>query len=180
MPTRTYHSAVVLIPPEDVHEPIQSIRRLHDQQIHRWMPHVTLLYPFWRAEFFPQACEKLAAVCPTIAPFEVTLTGFGSFRHRAHHTLWLAPGPLPLLVALQSALQAAFPDCAEQSRFPGGFHPHLSVGQFPSAQALADTRTHLEAGWQPLSFPVKRIALISRATGGPFAVERWFALGRDS
>ena len=177
MPTKTYHSAVVLIPPEDVHEPIQTIRRLHDQQVHRWMPHVTLLYPFWRAESFDEAGEKLREACAAVAPFEVELTHFGAFRHRAHNTLWLAPEPRPPLVALQTALQTAFPDCAEQSRFPGGFNPHLSVGRFPTSQELDETRSRLEIDWQPLRFRVERVALIARPAKGPFAVEHWFALG---
>ena len=42
----THESAIVLIPPQEVWEPIQAIRRVHDRQVRRWMPHVTLLYPF--------------------------------------------------------------------------------------------------------------------------------------
>jgi poly(A) polymerase len=179
MATKTYQSAVVLIPAEDVHQPIQDIRRQHDQQIHRWMPHITLLYPFWREESFALASEKLVEACCHVAPFEVTLASFGAFRHRRHNTLWLAPQPRSPLAALQATLQATFPDCAEQSRFPGGFNPHLSVGQFRSVAELTETRARLEAGWQPLRFLVTRVALIARASGGPFAVVHWFALGGE-
>ena len=43
---KTHKSAVVIIPPEEIWEPIQKIRRLYDRQCHRWMPHITLIYPF--------------------------------------------------------------------------------------------------------------------------------------
>jgi len=43
---KTYTTAVVLIPPEDVWEPIQKLRRVYDRHFDRWMPHLTLLYPF--------------------------------------------------------------------------------------------------------------------------------------
>ena len=35
---KTHKSAVVIIPPEEIWEPIQKIRRLYDRQGHRWMP----------------------------------------------------------------------------------------------------------------------------------------------
>ena len=43
---KTHTTAVVLIPPEEVWEPIQALRRAHDRNFDRWMPHITLLYPF--------------------------------------------------------------------------------------------------------------------------------------
>ena len=46
MPVKTHHTAVVAMPPPEVWEPIQAIRRQHDRNVHRWMPHITLLYPF--------------------------------------------------------------------------------------------------------------------------------------
>ena len=46
MPNKTHTTAVVLIPPESVQPPIQAIRSVHDRNFLRWMPHITLLYPF--------------------------------------------------------------------------------------------------------------------------------------
>ena len=54
MSQKTHTTAAVLIPPEDVWGPIQAIRREHDRQFRRWMPHITLLYPFRPREQFPQ------------------------------------------------------------------------------------------------------------------------------
>jgi poly(A) polymerase len=59
---KSHHSAVVIIPPEEVWEPIQALRRKYDRQIHRWMPHINLLYPFVAEQHF-QEVMPLAAIC---------------------------------------------------------------------------------------------------------------------
>jgi hypothetical protein len=68
---KTHHTAVV--PPEGVWEPIQAIRRRHDRQVHRWMPHCNLLYPFRHREEFPAILPALRGACASVAPFTVSL-----------------------------------------------------------------------------------------------------------
>jgi hypothetical protein len=64
---------------------------------------------------------------------------------------------------LQRALEACFPDCTEQSSYPGGFVPHLSVGQFRGeAQAAERFRADLQREWEPIEFQVESIAAIVR------------------
>ena len=46
MPNKTHTTAVVLIPPQEIQPPIQVIRQTYDRNYERWMPHITLLYPF--------------------------------------------------------------------------------------------------------------------------------------
>jgi 2'-5' RNA ligase len=122
----THHSAVVLIPPEEVWGPIQAVRREHDRQFRRWMPHVTLLYPFLPREAFGEAAPLLERACAGIAPFRVTLREFRGFRHRGRRcTLWLAPEPVDPLLGLFATLARAFPECAAAPKLP--FEPHLSV-----------------------------------------------------
>lgn len=158
----THQSAVVLVPPPDVWEPIQAIRRLHDRQFRRWMPHVTLLYPFLPraalAGAIPAAEEALAGM----RPFEVVLARFDTFRHRGGtFTLWLAPEPKNMLVALQAALVRRFPECDAVNRFGGGFTPHLSVGQARGDDELQAIRRGLE-GWKPLTFTARSVTIIVR------------------
>jgi 2'-5' RNA ligase len=158
----THQSAVVLGPPPDVWEPVQAIRRIHDRQFQRWMPHVTLLYPFLPrtalAEAIPAAAEALARV----RAFEIVLARFEAFRHRGGtYTLWLAPEPKDGLVALQAALVRRFPECAAVNRFGGGFTPHLSVGQARGEDELRAFRRDLE-GWKPLAFRARSVTVIVR------------------
>ena len=52
MHQKTHQTAVVIIPPKEIWASIQLIRQQHDTNYRRWMPHITLMYPFRpRAEF---------------------------------------------------------------------------------------------------------------------------------
>ena len=171
MPAKTYHTAVVAMPPPEVWESIQAIRRQHDRHVQRWMPHITLLYPFMPREQFGEALPVLTEAGRHIAPFQVTLTTFRSFTHAfGKATLWLEPEPRQALVTLQAALQAVFPAYDEQSRFAAGFTSHLSVGQTASPAARQHMLSMLQAAWQPVQFTLTAIMLIWREADGPFEV----------
>src|SRR5215471_9782927 len=79
MPVKTHHTAVVAIPPPEVWEPIQAIRRQHDRNVRRWMPHITLLYPFMPRAHFGEALPALIEVGKQSAAFQVTLATFQAF-----------------------------------------------------------------------------------------------------
>src|SRR5262245_25790058 len=150
MPVKTYHTAVVAMPPPEVWEPLQAIRRQHDRNVHRWMPHITLLYPFMPREHFDEALPRLLEIGRQSTAFQVALTTFRAFTHAfGKATIWLAPEPRQALVTLQAALQAAFPAYDEQSRFSTGFTPHLSVGQASSPRSRQHLLETLRASWPP-------------------------------
>jgi hypothetical protein len=166
LPAKTHHTVVAIVPPEGVWEPIQAIRRRHDRQVHRWMPHCNLLYPFRHQEEFPATLPALRGACASIAPFTVSLGKFRHFRHSSGRcTLWLAPEPAEVLQRLQAALQAAFPDCDDLIR-----------GQFPSPRDCERTRQQLQAGWQPVPFALSEVTLLARERGGAFSIAQRVAL----
>ena len=181
MPVKTHHTAVVAMPPPEVWESVQAIRRQHDRNVHRWMPHITLLYPFMPRAHFGEALPRLKEVGRQSAAFQVTLTTFRAFTHAfGKATIWLAPEPRQALVTLQATLQAAFPAYDEQSRFPTGFTPHLSVGQASSPRSRQHLLEALQASWQPVQFTLTAIALIWREADGPFEVAQAIPLGEVS
>ncbi len=170
---KTFLAAVVAIPPEGLWEPIQSIRRRFDRHLRRWMPHVTLLYPFRPREDFDAAEREVRAACAGTGAFEATLAEFGSFAHGAEsHTMWLRPDPPDPWVRLQAALQARFPDCDDAARYESGFTPHLSVGQARLPRDLEERLGAARAGWKPLAFTVREVAMLAREGEGPFEVVR--------
>jgi 2'-5' RNA ligase len=183
MTAKTHKTAVVLIPPEEVWEPIQAIRRQHDRQVRRWMPHVTLLYPFLPRESFDEVGQKLSVACRAIEPFATRLAEFRHFDHgRGRNTLWLAPEPKDAFVRLQAALESAVPECSDVSQHPDGFTPHLSVGQVRGYDNTMTLKTELQRDWSAgggLSFVADRISLIWR--GSPpddvFQIDRQIRLG---
>ena len=164
---KVHTSAVVLIPPRDVWEPIQAIRRAHDPQVRRWMPHVTLLYPFVPEREFEAIAARLSEALVGLEPFEVSLVEFGWFVHgRRSATVWLRPEPVEKIKALQARLQEAVPWCDDVSRYPGGFKPHLSVGRFAGEEAARRAAEGFSAGWRPLRFVADHVSLIARS-GAP-------------
>jgi 2'-5' RNA ligase len=178
---KTHHTAVVAMPPPEVWEPIQAIRRQHDRNVQRWMPHITLLYPFVPRQQFGEALPGLTEAVRHIAPFQVTLATFRSFTHAfGKATIWLEPEPRHALVALQAALQAAFSAYDEQSRFASGFTPHLSVGQATSPAARQHLLSTLHTPWQPVQFMLTAIMLIWREADGPFEIGHAIPLGSPS
>ncbi len=163
MPSRKPKTAVVIIPPETVWPPIQSIRQQHDRQVRRWMPHITLLYPFRPREAFATVAPALEQVCTGMKPFPVTLAQFYSFSQaRGRYTLWLAPEPAAPLVELQTALWQVVPDCDDTRRFRHGFTPHLSVGQVHGHDTMSRLVAALQNDWSPVQFTVMDVCLIWR------------------
>jgi RNA 2',3'-cyclic 3'-phosphodiesterase len=158
---KTYKSAMVVIPPEENWSPIQALRRSYDRHYRRWMPHITLAYPFRPVSEFETRTPLLVGACRAVAPFEIRLARLGLFEHRRRTTLYLIPEPARPLRTLQAAIQAAVPDCDDVGRFAGGYTPHLSVGQVHASQA-AELRIAWQAAWRPLTFTVTHACLIWR------------------
>ncbi|MDC3960949.1 2'-5' RNA ligase family protein [Polyangium jinanense] len=175
---KTHWTAAVLVPPPESWEPIQAIRKVHDRKIGRWMPHVTLLYPFRPRVEFDALAPALAAACAEVSPFTLTLRHFGHFQHgRGRFTVWLDPEPHEPILALHAALVQVVPDCDDTARPAGGFKPHLSVGQANGDGELARFLGEVESTWMPIAFKVHAVALIAREGEAPFVVERWIPFG---
>jgi 2'-5' RNA ligase len=175
---KTPTSAVVWIPPDSAWPTIQAIRRKYDRHLQRWMPHVTLLYPFRPREEFDAIEPALYEACAKIKPFQADLKEVRSFEHSSHsHTMWAAPEPEASFRALQAALQARFPDCNDVANYPGGFSPHLSLGQSHGPPDLERRLADVRASWMPLQAEVNEVALIARIGETPFRVERVIPLG---
>lgn len=158
---KTHKTAVVIIPPGDLWEPIQALRQQYDRHFRRWMPHITLLYPFRPPVSFHQVTPLLAGACRLIKPFEVQLCRFDFFRHsRRNATCYLAPQPAGPLIALHQRLLSTVPDCDDVARFTGGFVPHLSLGQ--TSRNAATLCHRWQASWKPLSFTLEQVHVIWR------------------
>lgn len=176
---KTYMTAVVLIPPEEIWEPIQALRRVHDRHFHRWMPHITLLYPFAERGDFPEVTPALGTASAAVQSFSLQFARFDYFRHKRNCTLFLIPEPEARMIHLHSGLARALPAYDDTAKYPDGFHPHLSIGQFQHHQAER-VQHRLQTEWTPIQFEVIQISLIHRApeTGDRFVVAEQFPLSR--
>jgi len=59
---KSYKTAVVAIPPDHLWGLIQGLRKQYDRHYRRWMPHITLLYPFLPVSSFEQVMPLLVQV----------------------------------------------------------------------------------------------------------------------
>jgi len=160
---KTHQSAIVLSPPKASWAPIQAVREQYDRNVRRWMPHVTLVYPFRPQDRFDEVAEAFGEACRAVAPFEVTLGHFRFFQHgRRGFTMWLAPEPAEAVGVLQEALWQVVPDCDEARKHKNGFTPHLSVGQARKREELDAVIDTLQGQWTPLTFEAACVDLIWR------------------
>jgi 2'-5' RNA ligase len=181
---RTHKTAAVLMPPEQVWEPIQAIRRVYDDKIRRWMPHVTLLYPFPPRESFDTLTPAIARACENVSPFPLTLESFRFFDHgHGRYTLWLAPEPMDELIQLQEKIRGVVVDQCGGGDAGGhstqDFTPHLSIGRIQGRERLDELLERLPAQWRPLTFTANRLSLLWRddPPEDVFRVDRTVHLG---
>ncbi len=175
MLAKTHTTAVVLIPPESAQPPIQAIRRIHDRNFVRWMPHITLLYPFAERRDFADITPALAKAAQQVALLSIELARFDVFKHRKSCTMFLVPEPADEIVNLHKALITHLPDYDDTARFAGRFHPHLSVGQFQHRSFDSEQR-RLQKEWQPVQCEIATLSLIYRSpeTDDRFVVAEQF------
>ena len=161
--SKVYTSAAVIIPPEEKWPPIQNIRRQYDRQINRWMPHITLLYPFRPEEEYPKIEDLFSNVCSEIERFEITLKNFCNFPHRKqNYTICLDPEPNQPIIDLQAKILNIVTDCDDVNKYKSGFTPHLSVGQIKGRDKLKRIVNTLQNNWEEIKFNVNQICFISR------------------
>ena len=168
---RSSRSAVVIVPPEHVWEPINAIRKRHDKQLTRWMPHINLIFPFVHPDGLDEEQERLAEASSVVGAWEVTLGRFRYFKHASSRaSLWLDPQPREPLEALYAALRAQFPHLDTAQRFEAGFTPHLSVGQTKTLVLGRRLVDELNENWQPITFKADALTVLRRTSNDPFEV----------
>ncbi len=176
---KVYTSAVVIIPPEGKWEPIQEIRKIYDRQINRWMPHITLLYPFRPENEYSRLEKEFSEKCKQIKPSEISLKKFKYFPHgKERYTIWLDPEPNDLIINVQAELLKIVPDCNDVNKFKKGFTPHLSVGQIIGNDKLNEVINHLQKNWNHIEFFLNHIYFISRGDSkiSKFEIIKQFSL----
>jgi hypothetical protein len=90
--------------------------------------------------------------------------------------MFLVPEPEDEIMRLHSVLLEHLSDYDDTARFTGGFHPHLSVGQF-QPRSLHTDQQRLQTEWQPIRYEIANLSLIYRSpeTDDRFVVAEQFS-----
>ncbi|MFH1529367.1 MAG: 2'-5' RNA ligase family protein [Pseudomonadota bacterium] len=171
-------TTIALVPPPALRSRIEDIRWRHDRNVF-WVPaHVTLLYPFVEAVEIGALLPDLRRLCAGIPAFTLELSRFSWFSQPDDvSTLWLAPDPPAPVIALHDALLGRVPTCDDQTRYPGGYTPHITVGEATGARQRDAMLRELAATWTPARWTVDRITVLLRSGKDPFRVTDELALG---
>lgn len=154
-------TAMVIIPPQDIWEPIQKIRSEHDRNIRRWMPHITLFYPFIAKESFYDIKYNLEQTCKHISPFTINLSEIGYFKQRkGNFILWVGPQEQPDLQAMYKSISNPLQKIMEIKKRP--FHPHLTIGRMRNEKTFHEVEEQIKFSWQSLKWNVDKVSLIWR------------------
>eukprot|EP01124_Arcella_intermedia_P016835 TRINITY_DN23438_c0_g1_i1.p1 TRINITY_DN23438_c0_g1~~TRINITY_DN23438_c0_g1_i1.p1 ORF type:complete len:191 (-),score=59.27 TRINITY_DN23438_c0_g1_i1:57-629(-) len=173
MRKKTYNSFVgVMVPAEHV-----SVMDLLSKYYPHSpvLPHITFMVPFYDPSFFEEAVEKFREALKDFNPFWVTLKGFGYFPDGS---LWIKPesNPPTALDDLQQHLERIYPDCHEaRTTYAGGFKPHVTVGKVDGE--IKELLSQLEQSWEPITFQVTEIQILSTGTNKKYQVRHSVALG---
>lgn len=178
--SKTHLTACAIVPPEEVWEPIQRVRRLYDPHVRQWMPHINLLYPFVPHARLDEAARMVHEAVRIHRPFTIELAKLGFFTHRKGRiTLWLEPTPAAPIARLHETLLELFPQCDDTARHGGRFTPHLSLGVFLQRSQARIARDEIEATWEPIAFEVTAVHLLARSgfERDPFEIVASLPLG---
>ena len=161
--SKVYTSAVVIIPPQEKWASIQEIREKYDRNINRWMPHITLVYPFRPESEYLNLERVYSEKCIYIKQFEISLRKFNFFTHgKESFTIWLDPEPSDSIITLQAKILEIAQDCNDVNKFKNGYKPHLSLGQIKWKSKLDKVINKLRKNWKEVNFLLDKVHFISR------------------
>jgi len=177
---KAYHTALIVQPPKDLWDQIQSIRSKYDKAYERWMPHINMAFPFAPDSELEVSAEVLRKSLTEFSPFTVKFSTFKYFAHsKTSHTLWLSPETADegVLQRLQSEIAKALPSYNDLALRENGFVPHLTVGQFKSLKHTEQMAKNFGSSFQPIEFLVTEIYVIRREKTTPFEIVHTIKLG---
>jgi 2'-5' RNA ligase len=165
----------IVIPPGNLYDKVNFIRRKYDRAYPRWMPHINLYFPFVPIESFDDVTTRLRDALTGFGPMELNLSQIAYFKQQSQVTFHLAPEDDSRLQDLMKVIREALPEI--RVKFPS-FNPHLTVAQCPHSETNrmeANLNHHFitnSKDWNP-RVNIEEIQLISRSkvdSKQPFSV----------
>jgi 2'-5' RNA ligase len=164
---------VAIAVPEPFASTLRSWReRVGDPEGRKVPPHVTLLPPtLLRTERLADAERHLARVAADGEPFELHLSGTGTFRPVSDVVFVVVASGIAQCEQLELRVRSG--PLARQTRFP--YHPHVTVAHDVAEEQLDAAYAGL-AGFEA-RFPVDVFTMFEQGSDGVWLPRREFPLG---
>jgi 2'-5' RNA ligase len=148
--------------------------RVGDPAADRVFPHVTLLPPTEvPAERMTEIEDHLAATAAAYPPFEIHLSGTGTFRPVSDVVFVVVAAGIAQCEQLEARVRSG--PLARETRFP--YHPHVTIAHDIPDEGL-DRAYHGLAGFEA-RFPVDAFTVFEQETGGVWIIRKDFVLRGD-
>ena len=161
-------TALVIVLPDELWPRVDAIRSKHDKAFPRWMPHITIAFPFVDIALFAEAACTLKAALGCCGPLDITMSKIGSFAGK-REVLYIGTDAESNegLASLYDCVMGCFP----RLRRPGrdSFTAHATLGQWPepaARQAKAELALNF-ADWLPRRFAAPKLQLIAHREHAP-------------
>jgi 2'-5' RNA ligase len=150
-------SALLFFPPPQIAEVVNRWRRIYDPNVDTIEPHITLVYPFnLTAREWPAQRPGISACLEGFAPFHIEITRLNRFLSPGL-VLWLQPEDSGAIIHMYWRLQERFPAFIDPPLAPFSIVPHMTVGFFPSLEALEEAQQKIAAELTCLEFEVNEL-----------------------
>lgn len=167
--TPSSDTALCLIPPRHLWEPVDRLRSLHDKGYNRWPPHINLVYPFVSVDCLPGAVDAIRELdlSSIVSPgSNIVLSDADTFNHKQYNTLHLRPAPgsdaEDVLQQLARSLRVALGRPVNEK-----FTPHMTIAQSYDAQCAAHHYLMEKVrSLTGLSWDIAELAVLVRDRGG--------------
>lgn len=148
-------TAIVILAPHSVQTiAVPLLHQYAPDALLRVPAHLTVLFPFVPPERLDDASHKVSKICSDMAPFEVTMSGYGFFPNVA----FMSPVDHEPIKAVFRRIYAVFPECPPYGGdFGEDLHPHMTVGVFATE---AEREAVVLPDYEPITFRVDRLHIL--------------------
>lgn len=156
-----FTTALVIIIPEEFHDMINTLRSQYDHAYPRWMPHMTLYYPFISIEHFPEIAERLQTALRGFGNISINLNKISFFSQKDKVTIHLEPQDDTMIQQLFQLIHQTIPEIPLAR---AQYKPHATIGQCMKSDRhrMIESFTEHFKG-QDMTMNISAIQLINRS-----------------
>lgn len=159
------NTAVTIIPPYNICQEIDKIRKIYDNKYNRWMPHLNIIYGFVPLSDIYLRKTDIQRVVDKYLPLLMEFSGLGTFDQGQSCVVYLEPTPAckKILIDIQKNL---FGNIFETEM---KYEPHLKIGYLRQKSDLS----HFKNIKCDYKWMIEHISVIYKSTDSAWDLDRF-------